>query len=424
LHQRQERWELRKKIFVAEKERLLRELDYVKKNIAGQRTQQAKGKLRRLSREVQAIKSLGVDVVKSQNWARVSAQAELTAHTLSVAEVERLIRGLKEPSSYLPQFSMHLRAQSRSGDLVLRTKKLLIGYQDDNEVLFEAPDLLIKREECVALIGPNGAGKTTFLKTLLGELPPLDGEVILGAGLNIGYFAQAHEDLSPELTLVDEIWKVAPNMLLPDVRSYLARFLFRKEDAFKKVAVLSGGERGRLALAKLALENANLLLLDEPTNHLDIPSQEILQDVLAVYPGTMLLVSHDRYLIDALATQIWEISPEKRKLRVFQGSYSQYREHLEKTADVEKGIRTRKKKNQKPERHTGRKNNRKLLARLNEIEESITTLEDKLNGVSKQLENPSDNHFEVEKLGAEYVAIEKEINNLMQEWEALHAEIA
>jgi len=424
LHQRQERWELRKKIFVAEKERLLRELDYVKKNIAGQRTQQAKGKLKRLSREVQAIKSLGVDVVKSQNWARVSAQAELTEHTLSVAEVERLIRGLKEPSSHLPQFNMHLRAQSRSGDLVLRTKKLLIGYQDDNEVLFEAPDLLIKRGECVALIGPNGAGKTTFLKTLLGELPPLDGEVILGAGLNIGYFAQAHEDLSPELTLVDEIWKVAPNMLLPDVRSYLARFLFRKDDAFKKVAVLSGGERGRLALAKLALENANLLLLDEPTNHLDIPSQEILQDVLAVYPGTMLLVSHDRYLIDALATQIWEISPEKRKLRVYQGTYSQYREYLGKTADVEKGIRTSKKKNQKPQRQTGRKNNRKLLARLNEIEESITALEDKLNGVSKQLENPSDNHLEVEKLGAEYVAIEKEINNLMQEWEALHSEIA
>ena len=126
-------------------------------------------------------------------------------------------------------------------------------------------------------------------------------------------------------------------MLLGEMRDYLARFLFSGEDVFKKVAVLSGGERGRLALAKLSLSDANLLLLDEPTNHLDIPSQEILQEVLADYPGTILLVSHDRYLIDALGTQIWEIEPDQAWLRVFDGSYSQYR--LQRQAEKEAGER-------------------------------------------------------------------------------------
>ena len=145
----------------------------------------------------------------------------------------------------------------------------------------------------------------------------------------MGYFAQAHEDLNPERTLVEEIDSVAPQMLLADIRDYLAKFLFTGDDVFKKVSVLSGGEGSRLALAKLALAGANLLLLDEPTNHLDIPSQEILQEVLDNFQGTILLVSHDRYLIDALATQIWEIDEEHGFLRVFKGIYSEYRAWME-----------------------------------------------------------------------------------------------
>ena len=133
------------------------------------------------------------------------------------------------------------------------------------------------------------SGEDYLLKTILEKIPPLAGEVELGASLKVGYFAQAHEDLHPERTLVQEIDAVAPDMLVADIRDYLARFLFTGEDAFKPVAVLSGGERGRLALAKLALTGANLLLLDEPTNHLDIPSQEILQEVLDEFQGTILL---------------------------------------------------------------------------------------------------------------------------------------
>ncbi len=219
---------------------------------------------------------------------------------MGVDELERRIRGLRGPTNRPPRLHLHLKTNLRSGDQVLRTRNLEIGYPDEGRPLFRAPDLVLKRGECTAVIGPNGAGKTTFLKTVLEQMPPLDGEVVLGASLHIGYFAQAHEDLRPERTLVEEIDAVAPNMLLGEVRDYLARFLFSGDDVFKKVSTLSGGERGRLALAKLSLTHANLLLLDEPTNHLDIPSQEILQEVLDQYQGTILLVSHDRYLIDAL----------------------------------------------------------------------------------------------------------------------------
>ncbi|MCC7129914.1 MAG: ABC-F family ATP-binding cassette domain-containing protein, partial [Anaerolineae bacterium] len=328
LQQRQERWERRQALYTSEKVRLEKELDYIKRNIAGQNVHQAKGKLRRLSREIQAIERLGVEAVQSQNWMQISAQIEISAHPMGVDEFERRIHALRGPSHRPPLLKLHLKTHQRSGDLVLRTRDLAIGFADEGRPLFRAPDLLLKRGEVAAVIGPNGAGKTTFLKTILGQTPPLAGEVNLGASLHIGYFAQAHEDLNPERTLVQEIEAAAPNMLLAETRDYLGKFLFSGDEVFKKVAALSGGERGRLALAKLSLEQANLLLLDEPTNHLDIPSQEILQEVLSAYQGTILLVSHDRYLIDALGTQIWEILPGEATLQVFEGGYTQYHEFL------------------------------------------------------------------------------------------------
>ena len=234
-------------------------------------------------------------------------------------EAERRVRGLRPPQRIGPDLGLHLRSTQRSGDLVIRTKNLQVGYADDlqrgipGKMLFRAPDIELRRTDCAALIGPNGAGKSTFLKTILGQLEPLAGEVILGASLHVGYFAQAHEGLDPEKTVLDEILVQAPGMLPYQGRDYLGKYLFSGDDAFKKVSMLSGGERGRLALAKLSLQDTNLLLLDEPTNHLDISSQEILQSVLDAYKGTILLVSHDRYLVDALATQIWKLIPTNCK---------------------------------------------------------------------------------------------------------------
>lgn len=423
--QRQERWDLRHQIFESEKERLEKELEYIRKNISGQRTLQAKGKLRRLSRQIEAIESLGMDAVQGKNWGAISEEADISTHPMNLDEATRRVHALREPSGRPPSLHLHLRAGQRSGNIILRTSSIKVGYP--GKVLFSADDIELHRQECAALIGPNGAGKTTFLKTILGQIQPLSGEVELGASLDIGYFAQAHEGLRPERTLVEEIDSMAPHMLLGEVRDYLAKFLFTKEDVFKPVAVLSGGERGRLALAKLALTNANLLLLDEPTNHLDIPSQEILEEVLANYQGTILLVSHDRYLIDALATQVWEIDEEDNALRVFKGTYSEY--HLQMEAEREaarvsaegdghKGkaaARPRSANRLTPEA-------RRRQARLQQVEDTISSLEEELAYLTRKLENPPPDPSKVQKLGTDYVRMQGELDKLMQEWEDLHSD--
>jgi ATP-binding cassette subfamily F protein 3 len=326
---------------------------------------------------------------------------------------------LRLPDNRPPRLNLHLHSVQRSGELVLRTRRLEIGYP--GRPLFEAPDIELRRQEVAALIGPNGAGKTTFLKTVLGQLEPLGGETLLGASLKMGYFAQAHEGLNPENNLIQEIQTVAPQMLPADVRHYLARYLFTGDDVYKKVEVLSGGERGRLALSKLALYETNLLLLDEPTNHLDIPSQEILQDVLDNYSGTILLVSHDRYLIDALATQIWEIEPDESSLDVFKGTYSEL--HARKEA-VEQ--RTREKVSANPASArpvrasaSASKEERRRLAKLQEIENAIAGLDKKLAELGRELENPPADAGAVAKLGREYASVQKKMDEKLAEWEKL-----
>jgi ATP-binding cassette subfamily F protein 3 len=210
-------------------------------------------------------------------------------------------------------------------------------------------------------------------------------------------------------------------MLLADIRNYLAKFLFTGEDVFKQVEVLSGGERGRLALAKLALSGANLLLLDEPTNHLDIPSQEILQEVLDQFQGTILLVSHDRYLIDALATQIWEIDEAKSLLRTFKGSYSQYHQQLEAERLALKEAReSSTDEKEPPKRPVTSSDDKRKRARLKEVEAMIDQLEYDLAALGHRLENPPPDAAKVQKLGTEYVRVQKELETLMDEWGELH----
>ena len=421
LEHRQERWELRQQVFAAEKERMEKDLEYVRRNIAGQNTVQAKGRLKRLSRYLDAIERGGFQAVQGKKWSQISAETGASSQMMSVEEVTRRIRALREPSNRPLHLNLHLKTEQRSGEIVLRTANLVVGFPD--EALFDAGDIELRRLECAAVIGPNGAGKTTFLKTVLGQIEPLEGEVSLGASLRIGYFAQAHEDLNPQRTLVEEIESVAAEMLLADIRDHLARFLFTGDDVFRNVSTLSGGERGRLALAKLSLMHANLLLLDEPTNHLDIPSQEILQDVLAGYQGTILLVSHDRYLIDSLATQIWDIDEDNRTLRVFRGTYSQYRMQREaERAAPETRIRESEADRRPHEVSPPQMSDYRRNIRLSEIEEQISYLEAELAELSAQLQHPPADPDQVQKLGQEYVQAEKEINALLEEWGQLHPE--
>ncbi len=438
LRERETRWAHRVEVFEAEKGKLIKDLEYIKKNIAGQNVQQAKGKLRRLTRIVQAIEQAGMQAVVNMNWSQVAAEVEITTSPFSVDEAEKRVRGLRPPARVLPDLGLHLRSTRRSGDLVIRTRGLQVGYP--GKLLFRAPDIELRRGDCAALIGPNGAGKSTFLKTILGQLDPLAGDVTLGASLHIGYFAQAHEGLDPENSVLDEILGASPGMLPHQGRDYLGRYLFSGDDAFKRVSMLSGGERGRLALAKLALQDTNLLLLDEPTNHLDISSQEVLQSVLDAYQGTILLVSHDRYLIDALATQIWEIggqtsgvSSKGAKLRdaektpealmVFKGTYSEMKEERRREAEQrERPIESRRTNiGSAPAKNAKGKDERRKIAQLQELENKIAALEKQLGDLGAQLESPPADPAQVARLGEEYESVQKEMDEILKQWERVQA---
>jgi ATP-binding cassette, subfamily F, member 3 len=419
LQTRELRWENRRENFEAEKEKLLKDVDYIKRNISGQNTNQAKGKLRRLSRIVQAIEQVGMEAVLNQKWAETVEDVNLATSPFGPEEAERRVRALQPPRRTLPRLHLHLRTAMRSGDLVLRTSDLQVGYP--GRLLFSAPDILLRRGDCAALIGPNGAGKTTFLKTVLGQLEPLEGEVILGASLKIGYFAQAHEGLDPQKTLIQEIDSVMPHWLPGQIRDYLGKYLFSGEDVYKQVSVLSGGERGRLALAKLALQDTNLLLLDEPTNHLDIPSQEVLEAVLDDYGGTILLVTHDRYLIDALGTQIWEVEPDESTLTVFEGTYSLRRQERERLAALRalEEVKTAPARLQRRSPDPAAREERRRLARQQELENKIASLEAELAQLGFRLENPPADPAKVAQLGKEYQRVQHEMDGYLSEWEGL-----
>jgi ATP-binding cassette subfamily F protein 3 len=426
LGQRQARWERRQQYYDTEMARMEKELDYIRRNIAGQRTSQARGKLKRLSRQIEMLEKVGFLAMQGKSWGKISEALDINSRGMRVEEAGQRLRSLRAPVQRLPDLNLRLQASRRSGDLVLRTQDLSVGYPVDKAPLFMVPDLIFRRGECAAVIGPNGAGKTTFLKTLLGQVKPLNGELILGASLQVGYFAQAHEELNPALTLIEEVQLVAPHFGMAETRSYLARFLFSGDDVFKTVTVLSGGERGRLALAKLALTDANLLLLDEPTNHLDIPAQEILQAVLAGYQGTILLVSHDRYLIDALGSQIWEIDPRAANLIVFRGTYSEYRASKDAAREGEKNRADFRAQKESPTRPVRRSSSRKgdvrrREARLVEVEGEIDTLEAHLGDLTSQLEDPPPDPEKVEQLGKTYVEVQEALETLMREWETLHS---
>lgn len=389
LVQRTERYARRLAEYEAQQEFIQKEEDYIRRNIAGQNTRQAKGRRRRLERMLEESK-------------------------------------ITPPPITRRKMHMQLDTGGRSGELVLRTHDLQVGYEDEGRPLFSTPDLLLKRRECAAIIGPNGAGKTTFLKTILEQIPAFRGEVTLGASLKIGYFAQAHEGLIPDRSLMDEISAVVPQWLPAQIRDYLAKFLFTGEDVFKTVELLSGGERGRLALAILALQGANLLLLDEPTNHLDLPSQEILQTMLAEFNGTILLVSHDRFLIDALASQIWEVVPGQSLLRIFEGSYSEYKAWLQnETARFEGNVEEEPKKitikSGQLEGNSGLSKNelQRLQKRMLRVEEEISKLEANLADIEMQLQNPPDDAKKVVQLGKKYSEVQSALSQQMQLWEEL-----
>ncbi|MBL8045572.1 MAG: ABC-F family ATP-binding cassette domain-containing protein [Anaerolineales bacterium] len=434
LTQRDERQERLLQIFEEEKARLQKEIDFVVRNIARQSTNaRAVGLLKRVHRDLFLIEHLGIQALRSgKSWAE-SGIAHLTpASVINAEEALRQINALQPPVvGRHARLGVRLKIGQRSGDIVLRTFGLKVGYaakkDDAGKSLFTAPDLTLMRGECAAIIGPNGAGKTTFLKTLLSKLEPLAGESKLGASLKVGYFAQAQDALHGDSTVMEELQRhqyMSPGA----ARNYLAQYLFRGEDVFKPVEALSGGERARLALALLALDGANLLLLDEPTNHLDIPAQEVLQEVLENYEGTILLVSHDRYLIDRLATQIWEV--RHGQMTLFTGTWREMvaARTNSTVAQVGRGAEPKRANAEaapppkisavKPTPKTDKESKRraKMLA---ELEEKIALKEVEVGALADMLQATNGDAKRARVVSEEFAYAQRELEELMGEWEKI-----
>ena len=418
LLQREERWERRMKEFETRKERLLKELDFIRRNIAGQRGQMAKGKLSRISRELNAIQRGGFEAVDGKSWSQTSDElGGLSRISMSVAEAEQAIKSLQKPDGSFHNLKIEMRSSQRGGNIVLRTKDLEIGYPGTR--LFESDDIELHRLECAALLGPNGSGKTTFIKSIIGQLEPLTGQIQHGASVKIGYFAQAHEQLDPANRVIDELMK-HHEMTISRARSYLAKYLFRKDDVFKPIHTLSGGERGRLALAILALEEANFLLLDEPTNHLDIPAQEMLQKVLDLFSGTILLVTHDRYLVDHLASQIWQL--EDNRLSVFNGSYRDFIAERNRSNELAKAAADEQRKTKKTNSRKARKKSaasKKREKRQIEVESQIAEMENQLSDHTRRIQEAMEEKAfdNIPALSIEYAQTHKGLELLISEWE-------
>ena len=259
------------------------EEDFIRRNIAGQRTREAQGRRKKL---------------------------------------ERLER-VDKPKSDAPTIKLNFTPETRGGNDILRCKN--VGKTFGDKTIFTDLNFEVYRRDVIGIIGANGTGKTTLFRMILGEEPPTAGEMWVGPTLKFGYYAQELEGLNPDNEIIDEIWELCPEQTHGEIRSFLAKFLFFGDDVFKQIGNLSGGEQSRVLLAKLLLANANVLLLDEPTNHLDIPAREALEAALAEYPATLFIISHDRYLLNNLATKllIFDGTPGGTA-NLFEGNYAEY----------------------------------------------------------------------------------------------------
>ncbi|MCW5961664.1 MAG: ABC-F family ATP-binding cassette domain-containing protein [Pyrinomonadaceae bacterium] len=362
--------------------------EFIRKNLAGQKTKQAKSRRTMLEK---------IDRVEA-------VIADKASGNFKVKKVER------------------------AGGNVLSVEDLKIGYGE--KVLAKDINFTLHRGECLGIIGGNGTGKTTFLKTILGQIRELSGKMIWGTKTEIGYYSQQLEDLEDRNEIISELRRVAPMAENGELRSFLARFLFFGEDVFKLVSALSGGEKGRLALAKLIYSNVNVLALDEPTNHLDIPSREALEEALQTYQGTILTVSHDRYFLDQIATQILSFE-DNQKVEIFNGNYSEFHDWKEKVqsskfqVQSQNGVKSNENEEiippQKSKNQLSKSEQQKIEKRIKEIEKEIPIEEENLKKIGIKLNSPEiiADHLEFQNYTEQYQISEAKIQNLYDEWESL-----
>lgn len=323
------------------------------------------------------------------------------------------------PDDLPDKVRMSFHADKKTGNDVLTIEGLSKAYPA--KPLFKNIDFKIKKGERVFLLGPNGCGKSTLLKIIQGILPQDDGTVRLGANVEIGYYDQEQTDLDPSSNILDELWKAKEEMTHTEVRNALSAFLFKGEEVFKTISILSGGEKGRVSLAKLMVKGDNFLLLDEPTNHLDINSREVLEQALLEYDGTILAVSHDRYFIDKLATRIIEMTDTG--LFDINGNYSYFTEHKRKYREAEEAAASSKPnvtegKQDYLSTKEDRASKRKQERQLKDTEDRIAAVEARLEAIKNEMldEKVACDHEKLQELHNEEVRLSQELDGLYELW--------
>jgi ATP-binding cassette, subfamily F, member 3 len=409
--QRAERHARLQKEFDAQQRFIARTQAFIDRYRAGQRSRQSRGRQKLLDRLER------IDRPRQAGAMSLAIQSTLRSGEVVLATEDLVVAAGTPPAK---------KQHAQPGMPIVR-EAITSSVVNAEEMLFRCADLELRRGERAAIVGPNGSGKTTFLRVLTAELSPAAGRAYLGYGVQLAYQAQAHEQLVTKNTVLEEILS-GKAMGEEEARTYLGRFLFTGDDVFKRVGSLSGGERSRLALAKLALGNANFLILDEPTNHLDIYSREALEHVLDQFTGTILFVSHDRYLIDGLATQIWEV--QGGRLAVHPYGWTEYSEARQRERTAQEAERTRLRAaveapataQQERQRSRGRA---KLQSRLDGLEGEIATITADLHLLTSKLEAPGAGAEAkvIAELGRQHDEQSCRLAQLEEEWLAVHARL-
>ena len=357
----------------------------------------------------------------NRNLVRASTTKRAQSRRKQLEKMERL----DKPEAGKKSANMTFQSEKTSGNVVLTVENAAIGY--DGEVLSQPINLDLRKMNAVAIVGPNGIGKSTFIKSIVDQIPFIKGEKRFGANVEVGYYDQTQSKLTPSNTVLDELWndfKLTPEV---EIRNRLGAFLFSGDDVKKSVGMLSGGEKARLLLAKLSMENNNFLILDEPTNHLDIDSKEVLENALIDFDGTLLFVSHDRYFINRVATHVLELSENGSTL--YLGDYDYY---VEKKAEVEMSqTEETSTSNQAKEaspvndyqaQKESQKEVRKLMRQIESLEAEIEELESQSQAISEQMLETNDADKLME-LQAELDKISHRQEEAMIEWEELSEQV-
>ena len=357
----------------------------------------------------------------NRNLVRASTTKRAQSRRKQLEKMERL----DKPEAGKKSANMTFQSEKTSGNVVLTVENVAIGY--DGEILSEPINLDLRKMNAVAIVGPNGIGKSTFIKSIVEQIPFIKGEKRFGANVEVGYYDQTQSKLTASNTVLDELWndfKLTPEV---EIRNRLGAFLFSGDDVKKSVGMLSGGEKARLLLAKLSMENNNFLILDEPTNHLDIDSKEVLENALIDFYGTLLFVSHDRYFINRVATHVLELSESGSTL--YLGDYDYY---VDKKAEIEvsqteEASMSNQAKEASPAndyqaQKESQKEVRKLMRQIENLEAEIEELESQSQAISEQMLETNDAEKLME-LQAELDKISHRQEEAMLEWEELSEQV-